>query len=136
MDFSHHPSPLGPVLSRIEEVFNGPMPSLMLSSHIFLGLPQYKFTIIHIARLRNKIAVCVHIKYGHIGIAMICATKSRTGNYDFRACARALGFPGSTRFGRTHTPRRVCRTLSTDFRSITMSPEDEMVGIILLVIWY
>ena len=29
-------------------------------------------------------------------IAMIYVTKSRTGNYDFRACARARGFPGST----------------------------------------
>ena len=37
-----------------------------------------------------------------VSIAMICVTKSRTGNYDFRACARARarGFPGSTRFGR------------------------------------
>ena len=27
---------------------------------------------------------------------MICVTKSRTGDYDFRACARARGFRGST----------------------------------------
>ena len=26
-------------------------------------------------------------------IAVICVTKSRTGNYDFRACARARGSP-------------------------------------------
>ena len=39
-------------------------------------------------------------------------TKSRTGNYDFRACARARGFPGSTVFGRTHTLRRVCRAIT------------------------
>ena len=45
-------------------------------------------------------------------IAMICVTKSRTGNYDFRACARARGFPGSTVFGRTHTLRRVCRAIT------------------------
>ena len=45
-------------------------------------------------------------------IAMICVTKSRTGNYDFRACARARDFPGSTRFGRTHTLRRVCRAIT------------------------
>ena len=45
-------------------------------------------------------------------IAMICVTKSRTGNYDFRACARERGFPGSTRFGRTHTLRRVCRAIT------------------------
>ena len=44
-------------------------------------------------------------------IAMICITKSRTGNHDFRACARARGFIGSTRFGRTHTLRRVCRAI-------------------------
>ena len=29
-------------------------------------------------------------------IAVICVTKSRTGDYDFRACARARGFCGST----------------------------------------
>ena len=45
-------------------------------------------------------------------IAMICVTKSRTGNYEFRACARARGFPGSTWFGRTHTLRRVCRAIT------------------------
>ena len=38
----------------------------------------------------------------HAVIAMICVTKSRTGNYDFRACARARGSPGSARFGRTY----------------------------------
>ena len=47
-----------------------------------------------------------------VSIAMICVTKSRTGNYDFRACARARGFPGSTRFGRTYTLRRVCRAIT------------------------
>ena len=31
-----------------------------------------------------------------ITIAVICVTKSRTGDYDFRACARARGFRGST----------------------------------------
>ena len=43
----------------------------------------------------------MHIYYYLITcrIAMICVTKSRTGNYDFRGCARARGFPGSTRFG-------------------------------------
>ena len=35
-------------------------------------------------------------------IAMICVTKSRTGNYEFHTCARTRVFPGSTRFGRTH----------------------------------
>ena len=45
-------------------------------------------------------------------IAMIYVTKSRTGNYDFRACARARGFPGSTLFGRTHTLRHVCRAIT------------------------
>ena len=45
-------------------------------------------------------------------IAVICVTKSRTGNYDFRACARARGFPGSTVFGRTHILRRVCRAIT------------------------
>ena len=29
-------------------------------------------------------------------IAVICVTKNRTGDYDFRACARARGFRGST----------------------------------------
>ena len=29
-------------------------------------------------------------------IAVICVTKSRTEDYDFRACARARGFRGST----------------------------------------
>ena len=29
-------------------------------------------------------------------IAVICVTKSRTGDYNFRACARARGFRGST----------------------------------------
>ena len=47
-----------------------------------------------------------------IAIAMICVTKSRTGNYDFRACARGRDFPGSTRFGRTLTLRRVCRAIT------------------------
>ena len=28
------------------------------------------------------------------------------------ACVRARGFPGSTRFGRTHTLRRVCRAIT------------------------
>ena len=45
-------------------------------------------------------------------IAMIYVTKSRTGNYDVRACARARGFPGRTLFGRTHTLRRVCRAIT------------------------
>ena len=45
-------------------------------------------------------------------IAVIYVTKSRTGNYDFRACARARGFPGSTLFGRTHMLRRVCRAIT------------------------
>ena len=45
-------------------------------------------------------------------IAVICVTKSRTGNYDFLVCARARGFPGSTVFGRTHTLRRVCRAIT------------------------
>ena len=45
-------------------------------------------------------------------VTMICVTKSRTGNYDFRACARARGFPGSTMFGRTRTLRRVCRAIT------------------------
>ena len=35
----------------------------------------------------------MHLLYG---IAVICVTKSRTGDYDFRACARARGFRGST----------------------------------------
>ena len=46
------------------------------------------------------------------GIAVIYVTKSRTGNYDFRACARARGFPGSTLFGRTHMLHRVCRAIT------------------------
>ena len=45
-------------------------------------------------------------------IAVIDVTKSRTGNYDFCACARARGFPGRTLFGRTHTLRRVCRAIT------------------------
>ena len=52
-----------------------------------------------------------HLYYNST-IAVICVTKSRTGNYDFRACARARGFPGSTVFGRTHTLRRVCRAIT------------------------
>ena len=40
-------------------------------------------------------------------IAVICGTKSRTGNYDFRACARARGFPGST-FSVGHIRFAVC----------------------------
>ena len=49
-------------------------------------------------------------------ISVICVTKSRTGNYDFRACARAGGFPGSTVFGRTHRGLRfaVCAERSRD----------------------
>ena len=50
--------------------------------------------------------------YLFVSIAVIYVTKSRTGNYDFRACARALGFPGSTLFGRTHMLRRVCRAIT------------------------
>ena len=45
-------------------------------------------------------------------IAMICVTKSRTGNYDFRACARARGFPSSSLQCLVgHTLRRVCRAI-------------------------
>ena len=62
---------------------------------------------------------------------MICVTKSRTGNYDFRACARARGFPGSTRFGRTHTLRRVgvCAERSRDnsLRFLRKFPPDKMM---------
>ena len=58
---------------------------------------------------RVRACACVRDVFA---IAMICVTKSRTGNYDFRACARARGFPGSTRFGRTHTLRRVCRAIT------------------------
>ena len=46
-------------------------------------------------------------------IAMIYVTKSRTGNYDFRACARARGFPGSTLFG-GHIRFAVCAERSRD----------------------
>ena len=51
-----------------------------------------------------------------ISIAMIDVTKSRTGNYDFCACARARGFPGRTLFGRTHSDIRfaVCAERSLD----------------------
>ena len=60
--------------------------------------------------MRNHIIV--KQTQGEYSIAMICVTKSRTGNYDFRACARARGFPGSTRVGRTHTLRRVGRAIT------------------------
>ena len=49
---------------------------------------------------------------GPVIIAVTYVTKSRTVNYDFRACARARGFPGSTLFGRTHMLRRVCRAIT------------------------
>ena len=44
---------------------------------------------------------------------LICVTKSRTGDYDFRACARARGFRGSTfSVGRIHFA--VCAERSRD----------------------
>ena len=75
-------------------------------------------------------AICLHHLFAHsvlyilrthiiassgigLSIAVICVTKSRTGNYDFRACACARGFPGSTVFGRTHT-LRLCTERSRD----------------------
>ena len=54
----------------------------------------------------------IHAEALSFAIAMICVTKSRTGNYDFSACARARGFPGSTMFRRTHTHRRVYRAIT------------------------
>ena len=51
--------------------------------------------------------------FGLIGCnPVIDVTKSRTGNYDFCACARARCFPGRTLFGRTHTLRCVCRAIT------------------------
>ena len=46
-------------------------------------------------------------------IAVICVTKSRTGDYDFRACARARGFRGST-FSVGHIRFAVCAERSRD----------------------
>ena len=48
-------------------------------------------------------------------IAVICVTKSRTGDYDFRACARARarGFRGST-FSVGRIRFAVCAELSRD----------------------
>ena len=39
------------------------------------------------------LATFVQVSEGMFLIAMICVTKSRTGNYDFRACARARVSP-------------------------------------------
>ena len=65
-----------------------------------------------VAMLRELLLATLERKCNSACIAMIYVTKSRTGNYDFRACARARGFPGSTLFGRTHTLRRVCRAIT------------------------
>ena len=43
-----------------------------------------------------------------VPIAVICVTKSRTGDYDFRACARARRFRAST----FSVVRRVCRAIT------------------------
>ena len=42
-------------------------------------------------------------------IAVICVTKNRTGDYDFRACARARGFRGST-----FSAGRICFAVSAE----------------------
>ena len=63
---------------------------------------------------RDGITTAIHRNDIREPIAMICVTKSRTGNYDFRACARARGFPGSTMFGRTHVRFAVCAERSRD----------------------
>ena len=59
--------------------------------------------------IRARLTKAVQFRFS---IAVIYVTKSRTGNYDFRACAHTWGFPGSTVFGRTHMLRRVCRAIT------------------------
>ena len=46
--------------------------------------------------LCNNLPVSRTVNLDRKLIAVICVTKSRTGDYDFRACARARGFRGST----------------------------------------
>ena len=47
-------------------------------------------------------------------IAMICVTKSRTGNYDFRACARARGVSPVVQCSVGHIRFAVCAERSRD----------------------
>ena len=62
-----------------------------------------------------NLAICCfpEIMVGGLAIAVICVTKNRTGDYDFRACARARGFRGST-FSAGHICFAVCAERSRD----------------------
>ena len=74
-------------------------------------IPGFTQCVNHLGSFTSLSIPGIVISINGSSVAMICVTKGRTGNYDFRACARARGFPGSTRFGRTHTLRRVCRAI-------------------------
>ena len=50
----------------------------------------------------------------HSHIAVICVTKSRTGNYDFRACARARGVSPVVQCSVGHIRFAVCGERSRD----------------------
>ena len=50
------------------------------------AMPNFSFC--YVTSRKNQL-LCTYI-------AVICVTKSRTGDYDFRACAHARGFRGST----------------------------------------
>ena len=83
---------------------------MSFGNKIFATWPRYNFLRIFffgIPNCKGRFSTVFQLS-----IAMICVTKSRTGNYDFRARARARDFPGSTRFGRTHTLCRVCRAIT------------------------
>ena len=57
----------------------------------------YEFVVRNgISRIVKMLKLVCALAIGEAPIAVICVTKRRTGDYDFRACARARGFPGST----------------------------------------
>ena len=79
-------------------------------------------TVIRVARNHSCSFVfsvlCIQMTmYTQVVIAVICVTKSRTGDYDFRACARARGFRGST-FSVGRIRFAVCAERSRDKTSV------------------
>ena len=66
------------------------MESMRVINYNCRGLPN------HSNKLYSRPVVKEIFNDQKADIAVICVTKSRTGDYDFRACARARGFRGST----------------------------------------
>ena len=110
------PPLLGPYLLYLQRFhFLGVCPcsfQSFLSCNIYVSVSQSVSVSLDPAMRSMFFANHRNVSRSPTAIAMIDVTKSRTGNYDFCACARARGFPGRTLFGRTHTLRRVCRAIT------------------------